>query len=130
MTVWHWLRRQPWLILWTPVGLWMVLIFYLSAQPDLPHPSSGWLDLVISSGAHVFLFGVLALFMARAVGERPRGRLLVLAYVVLYGLSDEFHQYFVPGRHADPVDLLCDALGAGAGLLFWLCLQRRLAQDA
>ncbi len=125
MTTWRWLQRQPWLVLWTPVVLWMALIFYLSAQPDLPHPSSGWADLLFSSGAHVLMFGVLAGLWARVVGKHPRGWLLALGLAVLYGLSDEFHQYFVPGRHADPVDLLCDALGAGLGLFVWTWLQRR-----
>jgi VanZ family protein len=29
-----------------------------------------------------------------------------------YGATDEAHQYFVPGRHADVADLAADALGA------------------
>jgi VanZ family protein len=128
MTAWHRLRQQPWLVLWTPVGLWMALIFYLSAQPDLPHPTSSWLDLLVSSGAHVFLFGVLAILWARAIGGRPRRWLLILGLVVVYGFSDEFHQYFVPGRHADPWDLLCDALGAGLGLLVWTWLWQGLVR--
>ena len=125
MTAWRWLRRQPLLYLWLPVVAWMVLIFYLSAQPDLPTPAIDWLDLVISSTAHLFLFGVLALLWARALGQQRFAWPVALAVVLLYALSDEFHQAFVPGRHPDPWDLACDALGAVLGLGVWIWLQRR-----
>jgi VanZ family protein len=35
---------------------------------------------------------------------------------VMFGLSDEIHQYFVPGRNMDPLDLLTDAIGAALAL--------------
>lgn len=115
----RWLQRFRLLTLWLPPLAWMVLIFYLSAQPDLPHPEAGWADLLFSSGAHVLIFGILALLLARAAGEHPRGWLIAFALAVLYAFSDEFHQSFVPGRHADPLDLVCDALGAALALGLW-----------
>ncbi len=45
---------------------------------------------------------------------RPARWALVIA--VIYGLSDEFHQSFVPGRNADLLDVITDAAGAAAGL--------------
>jgi len=104
--------------------LWMGLIFFLSAQPDLPHPQTGWLNLLLSSAAHIFMFGVLAVLWAWALGQGRHGWLVALALTVLYALSDEFHQSFVPGRHADPFDLVCDALGAAVGLAAWVWLRR------
>ena len=123
MTAWRWVQRQPWLYLWLPLGIWMGLIFCLSARPDLPYPKSGWAALLLSSGAHVILFGVLAVLWARALGERSRGWFIALVLTLLYALSDEFHQVFVPNRHADPLDLLCDALGAALGLGVWTRLR-------
>ena len=125
MTAWRWVKRQPLLYLWLPVVAWMGLIFYLSAQPDLPTPDAGWLQLVISSAAHIFLFGVLAMLWARALGQQRFAWLFALTLALLYALSDEFHQAFVPGRHPDPWDLACDALGAALGLWGWIRLQRR-----
>jgi VanZ family protein len=118
-------RQWQWLSLWLPVIAWMGLIFFLSAQSTLPHTKSHLADLVLSSGAHVFVFGVLAVLWARALGSRPHTWLLALALTLLYALSDEFHQSFVPGRTPDPVDLLCDGLGAAAGLWLWAQIQRR-----
>ncbi len=111
---------------WLPVVAWMATIFFLSAQPDLPHPSSGWLDWVISSAAHLFMFAVLAILWARALGRGRRSWLIAVGLTCLYALSDEFHQLFVPGRHADPWDLAFDALGAVLGVGGWAWLERRI----
>lgn len=42
---------------------------------------------------------------------------VILAFVItcLYGVSDEFHQKFVPGRTPDVYDVVADAIG---GLFF------------
>ncbi len=129
MTARQWLRRRPFLYLWLPLLAWMGLIFYLSAQPDLPHPDAGWADLLVSSGAHAFVFGVLAWLWARALGGYPHARSWALALTLLYALSDEFHQAFVPGRSPDPLDLLCDGCGAVLGLLCWGWWQHRLEKS-
>ena len=117
-------RRQVYL--WLPVVAWMGTIFYLSAQPDLPHPSSGWLDWAISSAAHVFMFAVLAMLWARALGRGRRSWLIAVGLTLLYALFDELHQLFVPGRHADPWDLVFDALGAVLGVGVWARLERKI----
>jgi VanZ family protein len=109
------MRRYRWLA----VGGWMLLIFVLSAQPDLPQPASGWLEWLISSGAHAFVFGVLAVLLAWALGQRRRVLVVAFGLTLLYALSDEFHQAFVPGRQPDLMDIGCDALGAALGLALW-----------
>jgi VanZ family protein len=54
--------------------------------------------------------------------------LLALALTMLYALGDEFHQTFVPGRHADPWDLLFDGLGTALALGMWAWWQRRRSE--
>lgn len=125
VTAWRWLRGHPLLYLWLPVVAWMGLIFYLSSQPDLPQTDTHWLDQIISSTAHAFVFGVLALLWARVLDPRRHGLLLAFALTMLYALSDEFHQAFVPGRHADPWDLVCDGVGAALTLGLWALWKRR-----
>ena len=125
MAAWRWLRCRPILYLWLPLLAWMGLIFWLSAQPDLPHPDIGWAFLALSSGAHVFVYGVLAGLWMRVLGGRRRAWLIALLLTMLYALSDEFHQWFVPGRSADPWDLLADGVGAVLVLVLWRRLRRR-----
>jgi VanZ family protein len=56
--------------------------------------------------------------VARARGERRvsmAAAAIGLAAAVLYGVSDEWHQSFVPGRDPSWDDLATDAVGAVAG---------------
>ena len=120
-----WLDNIARPVRWATALAWMGVIFFLSAQPDLPHPSAGWLDLLISSGAHTLLYAVLAFLFAWALGADRRALVLAFVLAVLYAVSDEFHQSFVPGRHPDPLDLACDAAGAAAALVAWMWLRRQ-----
>lgn len=123
----QWLKRHTVIYLWLPLVAWMGLIFYLSAQPDLPHPDTGWADLLVSSLAHAFVFGVLALLWVRALGDLQHAGRLALILTFVYALSDEFHQAFVPGRVPDLWDLACDALGAALTLIGWAWWRKRHA---
>lgn len=128
MTGRQWLRKQPLIYYWIPLIAWMGLIFYLSSKPDFPRPEADWLEDLVGVGAHVFLFGGLAVLWARLLGRRRRPLILAFLFTLLYALSDEFHQSFVPGRHADPLDLLWDGVGAVLALLAWAWLQGRSAK--
>ena len=77
----------------------------------------------------VGILAVLAVLWARALGGHPHTRRLALALTLLYALSDEFHQAFVPGRTPDLLDLLCDGCGAVLGLLCWSWRQHRLEES-
>jgi len=98
---------------------WMGLIFYLSAQSTLPNLTPGAPE-VESIAGHLSVFGVLAAlwwWALRSAGvRRPAAWAFIIA--VVYGMSDEFHQRYVPGRMADLFDLSLDAIGAAAVLLF------------
>ena len=43
--------------------------------------------------------------------------LLAIVVASAYGVTDEFHQLFVPGRACDPVDWMVDTAGAALGAL-------------
>jgi len=115
------------LLLWAPVALYMMLIFWLSSisrPPDLP---SG----VSDKGAHVLLYSGLGalLVRARAGGWRRPVTLGIAAAAIvvatLYGITDEIHQHFVPPREVEVRDILADAIGASlaAGALYaWSCI--------
>ena len=99
---------------WLPVLLWAGLIFALSSIPSLGTGLGTW-DTILRKGAHVTEYIVLSFLLARAFErEAP-----ALALGVLYAASDEFHQAFVRGRHASPVDVAIDTVGLLIGLLLW-----------
>ncbi|HVG85642.1 MAG TPA: VanZ family protein [Vicinamibacterales bacterium] len=108
----------PILRLWAPVALYMAVLFALSSQSVLPGASltPDWMQ-------HGVAYAGLAVVTLRATaGGQWSGihsRALLAAWIVatLYGVSDEFHQSFVPTRSADPRDVSADAIGAALGLL-------------
>lgn len=111
---------------WAAVIVWMGMIFFLSSRPDLPDFAPG-LPGLEEIGGHLTAYGVLAglLWWAlRGSGVRyPATWALVLA--VAYGVSDEFHQSFVPGRTMSVSDLIVDLIGASVMLLLLTLLQAR-----
>ena len=100
----------------------MALIFALSATPDLSSGLGAW-DLVLRKLAHITIFGVLWLTLARAA--RWRRPVVTAVIALLYAVSDEVHQSFVEGRHGSPVDVLIDAVGIGLAMLAWVVATRR-----
>lgn len=112
---------------WALVGGWMAVIFALSAQPQLPHVIPSMLasvqDVLGHFAAYAVLGGLLHWALSGMGVKRPA--LWALLIVLLYALSDEFHQAFVPNRHPDPFDVATDVVGAGAALLL-LNLRRSL----
>ncbi len=107
---------------WAVVAAYMAAIFAASSGPGAPLPPGRNLDKVLHAGA----FGVLAVIAAWALTRgrlrAATGRALLVAWLIatVYGALDETHQYFVPGRQADPADLAADALGAlaAAGVIY------------
>lgn len=111
------------LSLWSPVALYMAGLFFLSSQPELPGAS-----LTPDWAQHAVAYAGLALVTLRAttdgrwaaVGAKAIGAAWLIA--VLYGLSDEFHQAFVPTRSPSGWDLVADAAGAALALAAaWAC---------
>jgi VanZ family protein len=128
---------RKWLGLWGPVGLYMVLIFAGSAQSDLPEPPGRLSDKQM----HALEYAGLSLLTCRAMaggvlgGVSPYAAAGGWGLAAGYGLLDEVHQAFVPGRDADPFDLMADAAGAAAtavGLWAWgiIARSRRVRRDA
>jgi VanZ family protein len=119
-------RRSLLRAAWPPVA-WAGLIFWLSHQSR----PIGNVRLFTHADklAHAAAFGILAALAARAFGAAAWGaRRILLAAVLsasLYGVADEWHQSFVPGRDPDPWDWAADTAGALAGAAAAVGLPRR-----
>lgn len=113
---------------WAPVVAWMLVIFAASSRPRIPYQND-----VPDWFSHALVYLVLALLSARALsaGQALDLRLAVLAFAVCvgYGVSDELHQAFVPGRHPDVWDVAKDAIGTLIGLGLFAAWPRRLHAD-
>jgi VanZ family protein len=99
---------------------WMVLIFALSSRSHLPRLADMPPELVAVMG-HFTVYAVLAALIWAALPSHGwplwRRLALALAGAIVYGVSDEWHQSFVPGRDPAVFDLAVDALGACCALI-------------
>ena len=94
----------------------MGLIFYLSAQQSVGPELPNFTRVIAHFSEYALLAGLWAWALEPYLGRRAI--LAAAAIAMLYAVSDEFHQSFVPGRDSDPIDVLVDCCGIAFGL--WL----------
>ncbi|MCB7036715.1 VanZ family protein [Eggerthella sinensis] len=132
---------------WVAVAVWACFIFFMSsntstglneglgifssiyrAMQDVQASILGPDADVLSSIAHFCEYTVFGALLANALRcHMPlrRACLVAIACASLYGVSDEFHQLFVPGRMCDPVDWMVDTAGATLGSGIFYAVQRK-----
>ncbi len=109
------------------LGIMSTVFQYLKAiQTQVLGPN---VDIVSSLG-HFGEYLALGVLLANALHwHMPLGRacFIAVACASMYGVSDELHQLFVPGRMCDPVDWLVDTVGAslGSGLVYMVVKKRK-----
>jgi VanZ family protein len=108
------------IIRWLVVVLWMTVIFVLSSIPSLHVPFAHSYDFLLRKLAHIGAYAVLTVVLSRAfemyTDSRIRAWLLAAFVAVLYGMSDEWHQTWILGRHGSFRDVGIDAVGVAAGI--------------
>ena len=107
------------LYLWGPVLAHMALIFAASSRSDTSAVPSAIPDKVV----HFAVYALLGVLILRAVaggrqaGVTWSGVLVSIVIATLYGITDEWHQSFVPNRTPDVMDVVADLAGASAGAI-------------
>jgi len=75
-----------------------------------------WQDFIVKKTAHIIEYAILATLLYRALinSNVPRKEAGIYAVILsaTYGISDEFHQYFTPGREPRVRDVFFDLFGA------------------
>lgn len=136
---------------WALVVVWACFIFFMSANTgsglendlgffsriyqalkDMQTQMLGPDSDAINSIAHFCEYAVFGGLLANALRfymPLRRACLIAIACASAYGITDEFHQLFVPGRVCDPIDWVVDTLGGslGAGLLYRAVRKRKRA---
>ena len=110
-----------------PAIIWAGIIFVVSSIPDLSTPSIGvnFSDKLAHFGVYSIL-GILTAYGFDKYGYR--GKKIILYGILLtgfYGIFDEFHQYFVPGRFLEFFDIVADILGAFVGIVVYVKIFNR-----
>lgn len=116
---------------WAPPAIWAAVIFGLSSLsashvPVLP----GQTDKLV----HGTVYAILGALCFRAIAmtwtwpHRPAVAIATLL-ALLYGITDEIHQTFTPGRTPDWRDAVADMIGGLVGALVFAAVSRRQARS-
>ncbi|GAA0087168.1 VanZ family protein [Clostridium sp. CTA-7] len=128
------------IISWLMLLIWIGIIFFMSHQPGEVSSSQSELVIKIFQFLGIELneyFGDLATFVVRKTAHfseylilflfaynvskryfsNKKARVYAIIFVFLYACSDEFHQYFIPGRSMAFKDVLIDTSGGLVGYL-------------
>ena len=124
------MKIYPKSLLKLPAPLIMLAIWYLSSQTSVPLPKN---IFGVDKIAHCIAYGALSFavslwFTREQWRAHPwRTLLLVIAIASFYGLVDEFHQSFVPGRDMSAWDWTADVAGAGVVALLVAIVLKKIS---
>ncbi|HSW54299.1 MAG TPA: VanZ family protein [Ignavibacteriaceae bacterium] len=121
-------KRKVWLV-YVPLTIYWLVLFTATTIPVERLPSVGFGDKV----NHFLAYFVLAVLIYLALIYQRKSKFLfekaaIVTIVIglFYGAVDELHQLLVPGRYAEIMDWVADALGTFAGVLIVYFLINRL----
>jgi len=141
-------KRKIMIISWIAVFLWMLLIFYLSAQvaDESNNLSKGFTQVIISmiekiapnfefdinvfnhiirKYAHFFVYMILGVLVLNALDRSGIYKFSwALMICILYAISDEIHQAFVPGRGPGIKDVFIDTSGSIVGIMIYMVISK------
>src|SRR5690625_3322481 len=143
-------RARTFLHAWLPPIFMMGTIFYFSHQPatESSKLSGSIVDIVVAivsvvapfipfdeellhlfirKGAHFTIYLLLGVTLVRACSfyvNRNRGMFYAFVIAVLYAISDEVHQLFIPGRSGEVGDVVIDSCGALTGVFIYTFVRR------
>ena len=110
------------------------MIFLGSSHSNVVLSESPSRDNLMKNLGHIIEYALLGFLIFRALSSE-KGDTLTSRYVwlwsltgaILYGVTDEVHQMFVPTRTAYLGDILMDGVGAGMGVLFAIIVYTSLS---
>lgn len=144
------MKNKKVIISWIMVILWMTLIFYFSSQVrDESNQLSTGITVIISriiekinifdfkidiktlnhivrKLAHFSIYFILGILIINAI---RKSKYISLIICILYAITDEIHQSFVPGRGPSIKDVMIDSFGALIGILLFSYISNRFTKN-
>ncbi|MFA6570558.1 MAG: VanZ family protein [Bacteroidota bacterium] len=124
------MQKKYKILLTLPAIILTFTLFILSSFPQLPHIDLGfeWEDKIFHFIAF-YIYGVsLILAVLINIKKFDKKRVLILVVIIgaVYGITDELHQYFVPGRDCDFFDWLADFTGVITSLFLFNYIKNKI----
>ena len=118
------------------VIIWMTIIFIMSSFNSTESSSqsnfivdivanifhitnTSTLSIIIRKLAHYTEYLILGILVMNLNNNKSKSIYLSIIICLLYAISDEFHQFFVPGRSCQILDIAIDFLGSLTGIFIY-----------
>lgn len=117
--------KKRWIIVGTAVFLVLAISLFLFVD-FVQNTSIAYAGRLMRKSAHFIAYLILGFLVSHAMKNETSGtsawkrRGTSLLICVVYAISDEFHQLFVPGRGPLLKDVLIDGSGAAMGILLYV----------
>lgn len=116
--------KKRWIIVGTAIFLLLAIGLFLFVD-FVQNTSFAYAGRLMRKSAHFIAYLVLGFLVSHALKNEAsiatawKRRGISLASCILYAISDEFHQIFVPGRGPLLKDVLIDGSGAALGIMLY-----------
>lgn len=91
------------------------------------------LDAPLQNFLHIPIFGLLAYLWLKSLAKLSISAwakiIITLIISIFYGILDEIHQLFVPGRYCSLMDIVLNLFGVIAGIVLFFLLRRFRIQE-
>ncbi|WML46177.1 VanZ family protein [Neobacillus sp. PS3-40] len=129
--------KKKWII---TLILWLAMIFICTQLPyfkgenteaaihktiSTSHVDLKLLNLIVRKATHLTVFGILAVLFFKSLGKFRFAYILSWFLTVVYAITDEYHQSFMPGRESSYKDVMLDSIGAILALLIVYFMKKR-----
>lgn len=116
-----------------PPLLWAGLIFWNSSQSDITVPVALFphTDKLIHGGVYFILAWLIIRALLIYLPKKTFCTHAIITTVLglVYGASDEWHQFFVPGRSCDILDWFADAAGILLAVFIFYWFQKKVQKQ-
>lgn len=108
---------------WIPPILWMVFIFSLSSRQSIEISEEFFINFVIFKTLHMLEYAFLYFLFFRAFytysyKNKKYAFIFAIAATLIFAVSDEFHQSFIPSRQGSLRDIGIDSIGIGLSFMY------------
>jgi VanZ family protein len=110
-----------------PPFVYAALVFYLSSLPSWKIKAVSSIPDYLLHFAEYAVFALLSIRFARNMTKgtiKGKTYTVTIIILVLFAISDELHQSFVPGRFASVLDFIADLAGILVGIGIYLLFLR------
>lgn len=83
---------------------------------------------VVRKFAHAFIYFIFGILIYSLLKEFNINNIIIYSLIIcyLYAVSDEFHQYFIPGRSMEFFDTIIDGCGSFIGICFSRIISKKM----